>query len=482
MRTVKRRKPADTLIRSFPAATTYTIHIARARPAVREPSHAFPFTERHLQAVWFDPQYRPAHLTTADGEVISVTHPGRWNLEAGPDFLDASLVVGPDRRTLRGDVEVHIHPTDWEHHAHGNDPLYRRVIAHACYWPGRLPENTLPRAAVQIALKPALEADPTFFFENIDVTAYPYAVPPPAHPHNPPPLANLPAADCTAFLAAAGQERLRRKSATISDLIAREGLGQPIFEGVLTALGYQHNRGACRRLARLITLDRLREESQGNADAAYALLLGVAGLMPRTADPQWDPNTRRFIRTLWDAWWKMQSRWESRRLPKTAWRLAGLRPQNHPARRLAAAASLFSTPTPLHEQLVKLPTKNPARWLDAVQSLLDATMPYWSLRLAIGGKRTTAPVALLGAPRKSAIILNVLLPYLAANHIDVHHLLNVIPSEDSNQLLRQTAHQLFGPDHNPAIYAGGLQQQGLLQLFHDFCLPNRLPDLSRIFQ
>jgi hypothetical protein len=35
-------------------------------------------------------------------------------------------------------------------------------------------------------------------------------------------------------------------------------------------------------------------------------------------------------------------------------------------------------------------------------------------------------------------------------------------------------------DHNPALYADGLRQQGMLQLFHDFCLPNRIHDLTRV--
>jgi hypothetical protein len=35
------------------------------------------------------------------------------------------------------------------------------------------------------------------------------------------------------------------------------------------------------------------------------------------------------------------------------------------------------------------------------------------------------------------------------------------------------AYTLFGPDHNPAEYRTGLRQQGLIQMFHDFCLVNR---------
>jgi hypothetical protein len=36
--------------------------------------------------------------------------PGEWNLEAGPDFLNATLLLQPGARRVRGDVEVHVHP------------------------------------------------------------------------------------------------------------------------------------------------------------------------------------------------------------------------------------------------------------------------------------------------------------------------------------------------------------------------------------
>ena len=39
------------------------------------------------------------------------------------------------------------------------------------------------------------------------------------------------------------------------------------------------------------------------------------------------------------------------------------------------------------------------------------------------------------------------------------------------EAIREAAHQLLGPDHNPAMYRSGLRQQGLLQIYFDFCVP-----------
>lgn len=62
---------------------------------------------------------------------------------------------------------------------------------------------------------------------------------------------------------------------------------------------------------------------------------------------------------------------------------------------------------------------------------------------------------------------------------DVVPLLYELPAESRNQITRQTAHFVFGPDYNPAVFATALAQQGLLQLFHDYCLPDRLAALPQ---
>ena len=113
---------------------------ACAREAAAEYRSGGRWTERHLQCVWYNASLRPDALATDDGEPVEVESCGRWNLEAGPDFLDAVLLVGTERRRLVGDVEVHIRPSGWTQHRHNADPRYANVIAHVTYFPG-------PRAA-----------------------------------------------------------------------------------------------------------------------------------------------------------------------------------------------------------------------------------------------------------------------------------------------------------------------------------------------
>ena len=463
----------------FPLAQRYTALCAGPGPDVIRESGtcwpAFPYGERHLQCVWADNSIRPSQLLSAAGEEVTVCSPGEWNLEAGPDFLDAVLTVGPGERRITGDVEVHIRPGDWLAHEHGPDPRYSRVVAHVTYFPRRSRNAALPAGAVEIPLRDALARDPSFGFEDIDVMSYPYAV----LPSSPRPCGAALAERSQDFreelLDCAGEERLRVKTARMAARIHECGEEQALYEETMCALGYKHNRGAFRRLARVLPLTVFREEAEGDAEHGYSLMLGVAGLLPASPSTTWPAETRRFVRGLWDSWWKQESRWESRRLPSEAWRLAGLRPQNHPRRRLAAAAALFANGMPLAERLTALDPASPGVWFSRAEEIFTGAgrAGFWGRRLSLAGKRTESDVALVGRRRAAAIISNVVVPFLAAREISVGPLLHRLPPEQDNSILRRTAFALFGHDHNPAMYESGLRQQGILQIFHDFCLPNR---------
>ena len=133
-----------------------------------------PITERHVQAIWYDATLRPKNLTTRRGSEVRVVSPGEWNLEAGPDFRNAVLEVGKERRRVVGDVEVHLAPNDWDFHRHGVDPNYRNVIAHVTWGCGPVP-GSLPPGAFSIWLGRFVTADTSFAPEQIDLMAYPYA-------------------------------------------------------------------------------------------------------------------------------------------------------------------------------------------------------------------------------------------------------------------------------------------------------------------
>ncbi len=427
------------------------------------------WSERHLQCVWFDDRLRPAPLAAVDGTPVTVLEPGRWNLEAGPDFLGATLETAGGVR-LTGDVEVHVTPRDWDAHRHAANPLYRNLVAHVTY-AADPPPVTLPADVLRLSLARALCGNPAFSFDDIDLTAYPHAV----LPVTPRPCATALAAHpdrALTLLDAAGEFRIQAKARRLMARFRQNAdRRQTLYEELLAALGYKQNAAPFRRLAQRLPVSDW--DPDAGAANAYGRLLGAAGLLPPPDDSA-DPVLRPFVRGLWDYWWRHPV---ADPLPADAWVRHGLRPQNSPVRRLAAAAALFTGRHTILDRLATLPATPPQAWFRSAGLLFEscACWPFWDDRLTLSGPPTPGAGALLGPNRIAAMILNVIIPWFAAEDRLDPNILDQLPPEDLSAPVRATAFRLFGRDHNPALlYANnGLRIQGLLQIHADFCLSAR---------
>lgn len=439
--------PFQPLETRFPRSATYRNGFCES--AVQEtalPFSHFPYRERHIQCLWADPRNRPAELKTSDGEDVIVEHPGDWNLEAGPDFLNAALLIGKEKRRVTGDLEIHIHPNGWKQHGHTGDPNFANTRFHVVYFQGL----EIP-GLLQIPLQETLSTDPRFSFDNIDLTAYPYSIPSGDFP-----MLGMDPDQKIQWLETAGEERLRLKAERLALAMQSKDPEQVLWEELMAALGYRNNKAPFRQLATIIPLARFRTLA-ATPNEAYAILLGLSGLLPKNPDPKWTPETKKFVRTVWDFWWKQSQELKELALKKSDWTLAGIRPANHPVRRLMAAAHYAS-------QLPDI-------------KLVNFESNFWNTH--ISWKTKCAPTALVGQSRANAIVTNILIPFQAATG-KVELNLEKLPVEPSNSIIRQTAHTLFGPDHTPKVYKTALARQGLIQIFHDYLIPHRLDELRKL--
>jgi len=87
--------------------------------------------ERLLQYIWQFSYFNKAELTTIDGELLQIIYPGIFNSNQGPDFLDAKIKIGTT--TWAGNIELHIHSSDWKNHKHDLDKNYNNVILHVVW-------------------------------------------------------------------------------------------------------------------------------------------------------------------------------------------------------------------------------------------------------------------------------------------------------------------------------------------------------------
>ena len=387
-------------------------------------------TERHVQAIWYDAALRPGRLYTRRGHEVSVITPGVWNLGAGPDFKNAVLEVGRERRRIVGDVEVHLCPSDWDFHHHGTDPRYRNVIAHVTWGCGPDPAS-LPVGAISIWLGRFFNGDPSFSPDAIDLMAYPYArLPDGERPCQKHIGANPDIA--RSVLLAAGRHRLRMKARRLSGRLgevaaiarqAQSGVDAPrrqvFYEEVMTALGYSRNSEQFRRIASRIPIADLPNDT----DAARTALLAAGSF--------------------------------------ETWDRGGSRPSNTPEIRLGKAAEVFT-----ETHIMALAEASHF-------SRQDCKLMIHSMSVNCGPVKRRLPDVhrCMGRGRAAAILANVVVPWaIAEGKLDQAP--DWLPPEDISDPVRLAAFRMFGRDHNPAAFyaTNGLLIQGLIQIHRDYCL------------
>lgn len=384
--------------------------------------------EAHLQALWQDARFRPAALALPDGTPIELLEVGRWNTGPGPDFQDATLLMNGLVR--RGDVELHCRPADWDLHGHSGDPAYAQVILHVT-WLETPPAKTLPPGIRTLPLKPLCTCTGPFDFSRLDLSAMPY--PPPADTAKHPCLthfAQTPGA-LDALLASAGRYRLSLKARLLADALRVDPPEQVLYAGLLRAVGYGRNAELFCRLAKELPYARLRPFPPLQR---FAILAHTAGLLPTDR------------RDLWDLWWQSAL---PPPLEPYPWDFRAMRPQNHPRTRLAGAIGILHT-------------------LDALLARPISTLPA-ALTEASGLllKPLALPRLPVGIDRAHAIVTNLLIPYRIATGQLALDALPDLPGETVSMPMRDVWHRLCGSLRG--LPKEGLRQQGLLQLYADFC-------------
>ena len=205
----------------------------------------------------------------------------------------------------------------------------------------------------------------------------------------------------------------------------------------------------------------------------------MANFLPTTAPALRSPSGRHYVKRLWNRWWKLRPEFEDRILPAAAWRLHGIRPANHPHRRLGATVALLQK----HKNLLERVTGAIESDGDPAKLFLQIRDPYWSRHFTLGGKAQPRETELIGNARAQEIVMNVVLPFVAAMaEVEgngrllekTHARYQSLRAPPSNSILRLASQLLFAAQ--PALLKmirSARRQQGLMQIFHDFCLNDK---------
>jgi hypothetical protein len=310
-----------------------------------------------------------------------------------------------------------------------------------------------------------------------------------------PPLRQLAADETRRLLDEAALARLQLKAAQLQTRAQACGREQALWEGLFRALGYKHNSWPMHSLAER----RLRYGQGCRAPLHWqARLMGAAGLLPLDLSRQ-RPDADVYVRKIWDIWWRERDGFADEIMPSGIWRLAGLRPANHPQRRLALAAHWLAGNS-LADRLQRwmsedLPAAKAAASL--LKTLQGQPDEFWTWHWTLRSARLPKPQPLLGAARVTDLAMNVILPWFWLQGVEdqndplrrrVERLYLSWPAGDDNAVLKLARKRLLGRT-SPGGLRTAAAQQGLLQIVRDFCQKSnslcescRFPDLVRQWQ
>jgi len=420
--------------------------VRESAPPITPPS----VSEIELQARWFSGEFGRS-FTTRSGDDVEIVQFGEWNREAGPDFRGAAVALNGGR-SVRGCIELDPDVRDWERHGHAVNPAYENVILHIFFAVGQseLFTQTLSGRAV-----PQVKLDAT----KIDRT-----------PLNPVPLAKcgrcsgplagMQSGQVCDLLAAAAHYRMRRKAQRISQAAEIHGEFAAPYPFLAETLGYKSNKLPFLLLAQRLPVSELRK-MRGDLEA---VLFGSCGFLTATDFSEIPNDTKGYLRRLWENWWPHRAKFSNLVLAPGLWKCGGVRPMNHPQRRIGALAEIARRWPKVRDVLCSADPSAMHRFFTNLRH------DYWDFHYTLTSQPSLRRMALVGPERVNGILMNVVLPMALREQPSEFEKLQALAAPDFNAHIKTAALRLFGADARQLpLLKTALHQQGLLQIYNDFC-------------
>lgn len=415
-------------------------------------------SELQLQSLWFAGQFG-SDFTSTDGRRIHIRDFGVWNLGSGPDFTGCTILI--DDQPHSGDMELDPDVRDWERHGHGANPDFDRVVLHLFVdQPAQgeaFTRTSTFRQVTQVRLQPELLEDLAPPAGKVAAARLGRCSAPLRHMELP---------SVASLIEAAAQRRLLNKARRLHQCVAAQGREQAVYQALAQTLGYRRNQRPFTLLAqhlpvrRLLALEPVERES---------LLFGASGFLDQTPYDETKDDTRVYLRDLWQHWWKQRTDFTRLQRDKShQWTLHGARPGNHPQRRLGALAAMLNAWSQIIRPLKRAEAWDADKWTEAIASLQHS---YWTLHYTLTAAPAAKPVALIGETRVLEMLANVIYPLLVPDRPALWQQYLDLPAVLDNQKTKLASLRLFGDSPlAPAFRKKLHHQQGLIQVYEDFCL------------
>ena len=458
--------------------------------------------EQLVSCIWAEQILKKEKLYTEDGLRIEIISSGIWNLEEGPDFKDAEILL-EGKGVIKGDVEIHVCSGDWVRHGHSKQKEYENVCLHVFMWNDRKEKyvSTKNRRIPQLELYSYLKYELDKLADMIDIENYPHTGSANAGPCQKR-LSTISNDDewIGQFLDYAGDERILVKADRIEKQQKSRTFEQVLFESIMESLGYKNNKEQFKCLASLVTINEIKRlipsdvSINERSKKIQALLFGMSGLLPsqrsKYASAR-DNQTLEYIADIERLWSEFRNDTKDKPMDGEAWSFKYSRPGNYPTRRIAAISRLLAEnyETGIFRVVLNSFEKidNNKSNIDQIKTIIKNTISlfmelydtHWSHYYTFGGKRLKTKGRLIGKERVAVIFINIIIPVLlsyARKREDSQlegRLFKAFKQHSKlspNNITRFMGYRILGKDSQEgSVVNSARRQQGLLQIFRDFC-------------
>lgn len=411
--------------------------------------------ERLLHTIWQYSLYNTTNLKTTQGEPVTVAHTGRYNTDAGPDFLEAKIKVADTM--LAGHVEIHVNSSDWLKHGHQNDEAYKNVVLHVVYEDDT---TDVPEHTPVLRLADYIKDDVLKKYEYLSYakTSLPCSKQ----------LGDVKDIVKYSWLTRLLAERWQYKLGNWKeDLNASAGDWSSLLYWRLAAnFGFKVNADAFLMLAKSLPLKVLAKH-RDNLLQIEALLYGQAGMLGGDIEGVY-PNA---LKTEYEY---LKRKYQLAPLAEHSWKFMRMRPANFPTIRIAQFAALIHQSVHLFSTIIE---KSSVK--DMVPLFEVAASDYWKTHYRFGEEADKEQMKKLGKSSIQNIIINTIAPikFLYAKHQGTEaqqegalKLLDELPAE-KNRIIDIWNDHSWSPQN-------ASQSQAQIQLYNNYCSSKQCLDCA----
>ncbi len=429
--------------------------------------------EEFLHHLWKFRLFNNNKLQTTNGEELQIINTGEPNSDSGPDFFNARIKIG--KTTWAGNVEIHIHASDWELHKHQHDKAYDNVILHVVHEAdidlkrkNARPDDAVGRGEIIPTLELKNRIPKDVYGKYLQFRSSKDWIPCGKQ------LSWVDKFTLDNWLDRLLVERLERKSQPILDSLKqnKNNWEETFYQILARNFGLKVNSEPFEILARSLPYSVLAKHKNSLVQLE-ALLFGVAGLLEKQFKDDYPKELQKEFKFL-------KQKFKLKPIDASLWKFMRLHPPNFPTIRISQLANLIYRSTHLFSKILEthniaslLQCETSAYWLTHYR--FDRLSPLSSGRGAGGEVKRKR----LGEESINNILINTIIPFLFIYGKEKGEekfcdkalaLLEKIESEN-NSIISKWAELGI---HTKSAY----ETQALLQLKNEYCSKKRCLDCA----